>query len=338
MTKTIEDYILTPEEERSWHRWRLGIDTLDALENRGPITPEDHYLIPGVLSTHETLVYGQSKVGKSFLVSQIVASVVDGRKFLDRKPYRHGLNVLVIATDGGSRDEYQQRLSDLDSDASRIHLMQVNGGLSAETWTDLYAYAEDEDIGLVVLDHATDVVEGDINHREGWRDIWHKLRAFGVATLLVSHSTDSKFEGATNHRPSGSAAATQYARARVYIWAPGELDNPKREVRLLSNNAAAEALVCIRGQNGYLQLDEEATTTKQQRSTHTVDVVGTLVDLALHHAPPGSQDEVLDWLSKQEGVETATGGRMSSGTIRNKLRTVKTIEWSKSHKCYVKKN
>lgn len=325
MTQETEVYTLNPEEEQSFLMWDLGIDSLTALEERGPVKEEDKWLIPGVVSTTGTFVYGESMAGKSFLVSQITASLVDGRDVLGIKPYTSGLKVLLIANDSGGKHEYQERIANLKTNTDNVFIMEKAGRLSATDWEGLYSYVELEGIDAVVLDHATTELDGDSNHREPWVDLWGRLGNFGpgVARILVGHASDSKWEGKKIKRPMGNSAATQLPRARVHLFVPGEVRDTKRVLELDSNNARVDPIQCRQGENGYIELDEEANEKQRQRSTKTTDQNRAMVEAALA-APEGkTQVEACQWIAQQPGVN------LTHATVRTKLSRMGNIRWDR---------
>lgn len=329
MTATTEEYTLTPEEELSFLMWDQGVHTLTALEERGPVNEEDKWLIPGLVSTTSTFIYGESMAGKSFLVSQIAASLVDGRSVLGIEPYQRGLKVLLIANDSGGELEYQERIANLKTNTDNVFIVEKLGRLTDSDWNDMLDIVELAGIDVVVLDHATAELSGDSNHREPWVELWNRLNGFDVARVLVGHATDSRYDGKKIKRPMGNAAATQLPRARVHLFAPGDVRSPKRVLELDSNLAFRDPIQCRRGEGGYIELDEEANETQRQRSTKTVDQNKALKEAAL--AAPGgkSQKETCKWIAQQPGVE------VTAGTARTKLNRRKDLKWDRNQKKYV---
>lgn len=270
--------------------------------------------------------------GKSFLISQITASLVDGRDVLGIKPYTSGLKVLLIANDSDGGLEYQERVAKLKTNTDNVFIMQKLGKLSAADWEDLYEYVKLEGIDAVILDHATAELDGDSNRREPWVDLWGRLGRFGpgVARILVGHGTDSRFEGRKIKRPMGNAAATQLPRARVHLFAPGDIRNPKRVLELDSNNACVDPIQCRRGEDGYIELDEEADEKQRQRSTKTTNQNKALVEAALSAPGRKTQVEACQWIAQQPGVDLA------HGTVRTKLNRMKDIGWDRDKGKYVR--
>lgn len=329
----VEEHLVSEAVER------LGAVRLDVL-NQAPVTEADHWLFPGFVSTSDTYLYGQSKVGKSFAVSQLVASLVDGRPFLGETPLSSGHRVLVVATDSGARMAYQQRISELGVDQSMLHLVQVNGEFPLTFWEDTRTLVDGLGISVVVFDHATGGIEGDINSVEDWNKLWNSLKSLGegVARILVGHATDSKFEGSTIHRPSGSYAATANARARVYLWAPAGVEDPQREIRLVGNNleGGPREIACRQSEDGYLTRspEDEQPSSRQERSEQRKDTTSEIIRPALE-APPMPQAQLLERIAASPTVRTSNGDRMAVGTIRNRLREAGTIRWDRQAQKYL---
>lgn len=321
---------------------RLGVIRLDVMQ-KSPVTEADHWLFPGFVSTTNSYIYGQSKVGKSFAVSQIIASLIDGREFLGRIPLSTDHTVLIVCTDSGSQAEYQERLTGLGVDATKVHLVQLNGEIHPGFWEDLRAVVSYLGVSVVVFDHATGGMVGDFNAVGPWNDLWNNLKSLGdgVARILVGHATDSKFEGSVIHKPSGSFAATANARSRTYVWAPGPngIDDPQREIRLVGNNlkGGSQTIACYQGEDGYLELapEDEQPVSPRERTRERRSTTGEIIRLALE-APPMPQADVHQMISDSPSVRNSHGDRMGTGTIRNRLSGISTIRWDKAAKRYVK--
>lgn len=213
-----------------------------------------------------------------------------------------------------------------------MFIMEKSGRLSESDWQGLYSVVEFEGIDVVVLDHATTELDGDSNRREPLVDLWGRLDRFGpgLAPILVGHATDSKWEGKMIKRPMGNDAATQLPRARVHLFAPGEVRNPKRVLELDSNNVRKDPIQCRQGENGYIELDEEANEKQRQRSTQTTDQNKALVEAALS-APGGmTQVEACEWIAEQPGVN------LSPGSARTQINRMKDMKWDKGKKKYMR--
>ncbi|AZA09323.1 AAA family ATPase [Corynebacterium pseudopelargi] len=248
----------------------------------------DFWLIPGLVATTTTLVYGESKTGKSFLVANLVEALYSGREVLGQTPTSSGVRSLIITTDYQGIEEYRERLEVIGADPECALSVRAERMAEPEYWYHLAVNAEAEGIGVVVLDHAHGVIGGeDVNEHRPWYRLWNEyLGEFtrrGIAVVLVHHSSDSRFHGSKTHRPQGNSAATQYARVRVELDKPG--DSPtsfKRVVKSVANNGEPLNIVCdLDPEAGRLLLREHSSTPKQQRSSETLNRNQRIATLAV---------------------------------------------------------
>lgn len=268
---------LTNAGVASLAKHRLQAKTLAELASE-PDDPARFFLIPGLVSGSLTYLYGQSKVGKSFVVANILASVLDGKPFLGRKPLKTVDGVVIVTTDAGDGYAYRQRLNDLGvTDDERVLLVPVGIAPEPEQLAEVADLFVNGDYGFVVFDHATGLVPADqnINAREPWVGLWQFLDSLGVPVVLVGHSSDSKFEGKPIHRPAGNSAATQFARTRVEVHRPDERNrsNPLREIVVLNNYGEAERLQAMLTPEGLTLVDDsdDKPEAGRQRDSQALD-------------------------------------------------------------------
>ncbi|ERS38484.1 MULTISPECIES: AAA family ATPase [unclassified Corynebacterium] len=268
---------LTDAGVASLAKHRLGLKTLAELADE-PDDPARFFLIPGLVSSSLTYLYGQSKVGKSFVVANVVASVLDGKPFLGRKPLKTVDGVVIVTTDAGDQHAYRDRLKDLGvADDDRVGLVPVGIAPEPEQLAEVADLFVNGDYGFAVFDHATGLVPADqnINAREPWVNLWRLLDSLGVPVLLVGHSSDSKFEGKPIHRPAGNSAATQFARTRVEVHRPDERNrsNPLRELVVLGNHGEEERLQVLLAPEGLTLVDDnnDKPETGRQKDSQALD-------------------------------------------------------------------
>lgn len=323
---------LTPAGYASFLAHTTGAKTLEEL-NRHPVSDGSFWLVPDLVCSSLTLLYGESKAGKSLFVCQLVRSLVDGRPVLGRAPAVKG-RVLILCSDAGAVSEYQHRLTSMGvRNAQDVVFVPVATGINAQLWEDLTELASVSGFCLVVLDHATGVLEGDVNAREPWRDLWQHLIRLGTPALMVSHSSDSRYQGARSHRPMGNSAATQWARHRVEYTRPDRRDSNKRVLRLMSNQVCSDSIAGVIDEStGLLSLDDEVTqpprvSDKQQRNA-------LIASLLVEDAPGRFKTsmQALEWVVTQPGVADS---ELSPATVRNMLSRL-GVSWDKSQRKYVR--
>ncbi|MDK8477366.1 AAA family ATPase [Corynebacterium pseudodiphtheriticum] len=278
---------LTNAGVASLAKHRLGAKTLAELADE-PDDPARHFLIPGLVSSSLTYLYGQSKVGKSFVVANVVASLLDDKPFLGRKPLKTVDGVVIVTTDAGDDYAYHQRLKDLGvADDDRVGLVPVGIAPEPEQLAEVADLFVNGDYGFAVFDHATGLVPADqnINVREPWVNLWRFLDSLGVPVLLVGHATDSKFEGKPIHRPAGNSAATQLARTRIEVHRPDERNrsNPLREIVVLNNYGEDERLQAMLAPEGLTLVDDsdDKPEAGRQRDSQTLDKNAAIARLAV---------------------------------------------------------
>lgn len=197
-------------------------------------TQADNWLIPGVVCTTNTVVYGQASAGKSMIISNIIASLFDGRNFFDIQPAQSGLKGLVICSDAKAEFEYKQRLHNINATGA-VEYMADAGVITPGQWEMITEAVRYIGYDYVIIDHATGVVDGDVIAREPWQKFWQDhVRSLDVPTIVVAHSSDSAFQGQVSHRPMGNSGVTQFSRCEVEVYTKGNTkfaSEPLRELR-----------------------------------------------------------------------------------------------------------
>ena len=209
---------MTSDQRLEQLREKLGAV---ALRDVKPRTADELWLIPNIVHATNTLLYGTSSAGKSLAVAHIIASLRDGREFLGIKPSRHGLSVLVLCSDRGAEQEYRERLDTLgiDTNTGDIEFLRGVGIESPEWWNEVHEFARRAGHDLVVVDHASGVIDGNELEREPWAELWQqRLSKFDLPVLLVAHSSDYAGAGGPSHRVRGNSAASNFSRNEVEIY------------------------------------------------------------------------------------------------------------------------
>lgn len=209
---------MTNEQRLQQLQAELGAVSLRDVQ---PRTERELWIIPNIVHATNTLIYGISGAGKSLVVAHIIASVVEGREFLGIHPTQHGLRVLVLCSDRGAEREYRERLEALGMDTATDSVVFLPGvGVEPQQrWNDIHDFAHVGKFDLVVVDHATGVIDGDEREREPWVQLWQeRLNRFDLPVVLVAHSSDYAGAGGPSHRVRGNSAATAPSRNEVEIY------------------------------------------------------------------------------------------------------------------------
>lgn len=194
---------------------QLGVVHIDNVK---PRTEEERWVIPGVVHSTNTLLYGASSAGKSLAVAHIIASLTDGRDFLGIKPNARGVRVLVLCSDAGAELEYRERLGALEARADVDFLTGV--GIKPQAWWNtVHEYSRRAGHGLVVIDHASGVLDGDEMEKPPWKQLWQeRVAPFGLPVILVAHASDYVGPTGPSHRVMGNSGASHFARCEVEIY------------------------------------------------------------------------------------------------------------------------
>ena len=247
-------------------------------------TQADNWLIPGVVCTTNTVVYGQASAGKSMVISNIIASLFDGRNFFDIPPEKSGLKGLVICSDAKAEFEYKQRLHNIDATGA-VEYMADAGVISPEQWGLIVEAVRYIGYDYVIIDNATGVVDGDVIAREPWQRFWQDhVRSLNVPTIVVAHSSDSTFQGQVSHRPMGNSGVTQFSRCEVEVYTKGNTkfaSEPLRELR--SKSRYGQGVVRnfrIVDPGIIVEEDQAEESVPKQRDNETLDKNARIARLA----------------------------------------------------------
>lgn len=272
-----------------------------------PRTEQDRWLIPGVVCATNTLLFGTSSVGKSLVVAHLIASLTDGREFLGITPLATGLKVLVLCSDRGAEHEYTERFDALECNPDVDFLTGV-GVNPQQWWSSVHEYTRRAGVDLVVVDHASGVLDGDELEKTPWRELWtQRLAPFNLPVILVAHSSDYTGASGPSHRVMGNSAASQFARAEVEIYRTGAnaFSSSARVLRSKSRYGKGVQRRFWISDNGVIVRDEQAEQQAgektHQRSKQTMDKNHRLAHLACQ-SPGKSKVEVARDIAPKAGL------------------------------------
>ncbi|MFF4652397.1 AAA family ATPase [Streptomyces sp. NPDC001380] len=181
-----------------------------------------HFIIDGMISATSTLLYGEAKVGKSYIVSALIASLAMGRDFLGRGIESRGWNVAICATDDGAAAEYGQRIQTVVPEGVNlpVRCFQLPVMRSRAMWESLYRQIIRGGFNFVVIDNLTQAAGGSVNDDGAIRDFFEGVRMFtraGIPVVIVGHSSEKSGERGKSNLPMGSSAISQSVRHRCFV-------------------------------------------------------------------------------------------------------------------------
>ena len=272
-------------------------------------TQADNWLIPGVVCTTNTVVYGQASAGKSMIISSIIASLFDGRNFFDIKPAQSGLKGLVICSDAKAEFEYKQRLHNINATGA-VEYMADAGVITPGQWEMITEAVRYIGYDYVIIDHATGVVDGDVIAREPWQRFWQDhVRSLDVPTIVVAHASDSTFQGQVSHRPMGNSGVTQFSRCEVEVFTKGNTkfaSEPLRELRSKSRYGQGVVRSFRIVDPGIVVAEEQAEKpAPKQRASDTLDKNARIARLAAQ-SKAGTVTGVAEEIASEVGTTSRT--------------------------------
>jgi hypothetical protein len=173
--------------------------TFTAAELQNMDCPEPSYLVPGILPEGVSLIAGRPKMGKSFLILEILLAIACGGFVLGREEIKVLKRAVLYITLEDIPRRLKGRIHSLSGDsgwAQNFHMATScpkfdQGGIDAlETWLDLHP-----DVSVVVIDTwgrikgrangKSDAYENDVRLMEPIKCMADKR---GVSIILVHHT------------------------------------------------------------------------------------------------------------------------------------------------------
>lgn len=182
------------------------------------------WVVEDIIGAGTTLIYGEAKVGKSFLVSALIKSLATGTDFLNKPvPQDRAFSVAVCWTDDMGAQEYSTRIRTVmpEGESPEVHFYHLPIMRTADMWQALYERVMADGHNFVVIDNLAQTLSGSINDDSAVRQFFDGVRLFvraGIPVVIVAHSSDKY--GPNGHKsetPMGSAYITQAVRWRVFV-------------------------------------------------------------------------------------------------------------------------
>jgi hypothetical protein len=194
----------------AWEAYERGKDT-------------SPWVFDKVICSSITLLYGRSNVGKSYLVSSMLLSLlVPGKEFLGMQPTDPDKlwKPAILWTDPDSDNEYGRRLHQQGELPSHVAVPTYHLGRTArpDEWDALTAGLIAADHNFVVLDNLMGAT-GDTNDAAALTTVFDGLTRLtnrGVSVVVIHHESEHGYSVA-GAGPMGLSISTQKARAWVQV-------------------------------------------------------------------------------------------------------------------------
>ncbi|WP_167460427.1 AAA family ATPase [Nocardia brasiliensis] len=316
------EYVLSADEQERLEVHRAGharqrFPTFTLAEAAAAVVEQGDWLVPDLIASTSTLVFGEAKIGKSWLIAHLVAALLSRGEFLGVQVPDEEFSVGICYTDDAGHREYAQRIGTAVEGVD--HAVKLYGLriMQRDDWEALHRVVTDAGHNVLIIDNLTQILDGSINDDDVIRRCFNGIRRFtqaGIPVVIVGHSTDKPGQnGRKSDTPLGSAAISQSVRWLMQIRpARGRNLNVKTY-----GNIDHGRTMTVQPDDGalftVLSSDEKAETVKKarQRSVETMDKNAEYARFVIEQCQGKGRNEAGDALAEKFGG--------SAGTFKNSL-------------------
>lgn len=319
----IYDDTYIPEWDGEEFDWEQMIEAADS---------EEDFIVDGVISSATTLLYGESKVGKSYLGCALIAAMVTGDEFLGKPVEDRPWKVAILATDDRAEREYGKRIRTVLPEGFRpaIKTFRLPIMRNLNKWQSIHKRILEQGYNFVVIDSLTQSINGTINSDETIREFFDGVRLFvnsGIPVLVIAHSSEKTGMNGKSDLPLGSSSITQSVRHRVYAYR----QNGKVYLKFKGNHIAEEyritlapgagarftvleekTLAAVKAEGdakraeARAKKDQDQEQKKEQRERGTLDKNARIVDYIIEKCQGMKSSTVAEKLSQEFGGSKTT--------------------------------
>ncbi|MEU6699857.1 AAA family ATPase [Pseudonocardia sp. NPDC046786] len=253
------------------------------------------WLVQGLISAGTTLIYGQAKVGKSFLVSALIAALTDGTPYLGADvPEDREFSVALCWADDGDRATYARQVAEVLPDGVRPDIgFYTMPAMNPDKWEELYAEVMERGHSLLIIDNLTQVIDGSINSDADVGRFFQGVRRFtrsGIPVVIIGHSSEKV--GANGHasdKPMGSSAIRAGVRWLCFVK---RAKSGNLTLAFSGNHAEPHTLVVKHGPGARFEVVKamdsdavkaDAENRAQQRGAKTYDENRRIAEYVVEH-------------------------------------------------------
>lgn len=183
----------------------------------------ERWVFKDLVCSSVTTFYGRSNVGKSYLVSEMLLSLmVEGREFLGQQPVDSTKlwRPAILWTDPGSDEEYGERIYESLPDGVDVEVPMFNIGRTTrpDEWDALTGHLLSEGHNFVVLDNLMGTT-GDTNDAGTVTTVFDgltKLTNRGVPVVVLHHESEHGWPNA-GAPPMGASVIVQKSRMWIQV-------------------------------------------------------------------------------------------------------------------------
>ncbi|MFD8396112.1 AAA family ATPase [Streptomyces sp. NPDC059680] len=341
-----------PEWSGEEYDWDAMIEAADS---------EEDFIVDGVISSDTTLLYGESKTGKSYLVCALIAAMVTGDPFLGREIEDRPWKIAILGTDDKAQKEYGKRIRTVLPDEMKpaVKTFPIPIMRSVTEWKSLHKRVLEQGYNFVVIDSMTQTLNGTINDDKTIREFFDGVRLFvksGIPVLVIAHSSEKTGINGKSDLPLGSSTITQSVRHRVFAYQQnGRLflkfkgNHLDEEYRMtLAPGAGArytvleeKSLTALAEENAKRKAEREAKKkeqteakeqAKEKRATATLDRNAQIVEYVITECQGMKAATVAKKVAEKFGLSVSTcTTNLSRGQSFGRMLSVDSeYRWTKT--------
>ncbi|BBY41803.1 AAA family ATPase [Mycolicibacterium celeriflavum] len=286
----------------------------------------ENWVIENVIGATTTLLYGEAKCGKSFLVSALIKALATGDDFLGAPvPQDRAFSFAICWSDDMGAIEYRDRILTVMDDQPEAGFYRLPIMRTQQMWQALYERVMSDGHNFVVIDNLSQAVNGSVNNDDVMREFFDGVRLFvraGIPVVVVAHSSD-KFNanGHKSELPLGSSYISQAVRWRIFAKRSRK---GNMTLKFMGNHAEPYELTLLHGAGARFDVidrrvarSDETDKPKQQRTKSRLDAGAELLDWMSANCNGMTLREAAAKLAAGEGItENTAKQRINRAGIR----------------------
>jgi hypothetical protein len=291
------------------------------------------WLVENMIGSTTTLLYGEPKVGKSFVACALINALLSGTDFLGQPvPQDRDFSVAVLWTDDGAVTEYQSRIDSVwsGSGVPNVRFYEVPVMRSPDMWQSLYNQVMRNKHNVVVIDNLSQASNGSVNDDWVLKEFFEGVRRFsraGIPVVVVGHSSDkTSVNGGKSPLPMGNTYVSGAVRWRCFVRRSraGNLT-----LRFNGNGAQEHELIVKHGAGARFelldvksaeQIKTAAEAAERNRSKQTLDKNMAMAEFVVTNCQGMSGNKAAEMLAAEfPGVTQSSAQTSISKRALSKL-------------------
>ncbi|NKY35235.1 AAA family ATPase [Nocardia speluncae] len=298
----------------------------------------EKWVFPDTVCSSVTMIYGRSNVGKAYLVSSMLLSLmVDDREFLGMQPTNRTKvwRPAILWTDPGSDEEYAERIYPELPEEAELGIFHTGRTTQVAEWAALADHLVSEGFNFVVVDNLQGVT-GDTNEAGTVTTVFDgltKLTNRGVPVVVLHHESE-KGRVVPGASPMGTSTAVQKSRTWIQVRQTNRrglrggntamviqsnaLDQPQQLVAEPLTGPAYRRV----NRGPWTSTDNEEKAPKQDRNVQVLDRNAEVVEWIVNNGQGVGVNKLQDQLTEKFPEKKASTWRyqLLQGALSKMLR------------------